>query len=375
MPSSRQRTRVLVLSEIPTPYRAPLYRRLASRDDLELEVLFCTPEQPDRPWDLAAALEGVPYAYLPGVSLRFGGRKNTFVYEINASILRELRRRRPDVLVIGGYAVFAEQVAIAYAQMTRTPYLLHSESTLLPVRSGSKRALKRVVVGRIVRGAAGGLAVGSNAAAYLSSYGLASARIRIFPNTVDVHAYARAADQARASAEAIRERRELPDRFWLFAGRLVEDKGILDLLEAIRLLGATAPPLLVAGTGPLGKELQEEPGVTLVGFQQQAELIELMALAELTVVPSRFEPWGVVVNEALASGSPVVATDQVGAAADLVVDGENGRLVPARNPAALAAALALPPPAAGRDVGRIMRWDYDFAVEQFLEAVALTRDG
>lgn len=364
-----------MLSEIPTPYRAPLYQRLAARDDIDLDVLFCSAEQPDRPWDLDSALEGVPHAYLPGVSVRFGGRKNTFVYEINASILRELRRRQPDVLVIGGYAVFAEQAAIAYAQATHTPYLLHSESTLLPSRSGIKLALKRVVVGRIVRGAAGGLAVGSNAAAYLMSYGLDNARIRIFPNTVDVHAYADAADAVRADAETIRTKRGLPDRFWLFAGRLVEDKGILDLLEAIRLLGATAPQLLVAGTGPLDTELQGMHGITLVGFQQQAELVELMALAELTVIPSRFEPWGVVVNEALAAGSPVIVTDQVGAAADLVVDGENGRIVPARDPASLAAALALPPPMGGRDVGRIMRWDYDFAVEQFVEAVGLARDG
>ena len=367
--------RILVLSEIPTPYRAPLYRRLASRDDLQLEVLFCSAEQPNRPWDIDGALDGVRHAYLPGVGLRFGGRQNTFVYEVNPTILRELRRRRPDVLVIGGYAVFAEQAAIAYAQLTRTPYLLHSESTLLPDRSALKRAVKRTVVGRIVRGAAGGLAVGSNAARYLASYGLDPSRIRIFPNTVDVHAYAAAADDARARADEIRTRRGLPERFWLFAGRLVEDKGVPDLMEALRLLGSNALPLLVAGVGPPEDEIASQPGISCVGFQGQSELIELMALAELTVIPSRFEPWGVVVNEALAAGSPVVVTDQVGAAADLVVDGENGRIVAARDPAALAAALAAPPPAGGRSTGGIMTWDYSFAEDQFVEAIALARHG
>ncbi|MDX6537407.1 MAG: hypothetical protein QOD37_1748, partial [Gaiellales bacterium] len=331
------------------------------REDIQVEVLFCSAEQPDRPWDIGDALHGVRHAYLPGFSPRFGGRKNTFVYEINPTILRELHRRRPDVLVIGGYAVFAEQAAIAYARLTRTPYLLHSESTLLADRSPLKRAVKRTVVGRIVRGAAGGLAVGSNAARYLTSYGLDSSRIRIFPNTVDVHAYAASGDNVRARASEIRRRRGLPERFWLFAGRLVEDKGLLELLEALRLLGANALPLLVAGVGPLEDAISKQPGIVPLGFQRQADLIELMALAELTVIPSRFEPWGVVVNEALAAGSPVVVTDQVGAAADLVVDGENGRIVAARDPAALATALALAPPAGGRSTGRIMSWDYDFA--------------
>ena len=217
--------------------------------------------------------------------------------------------------------------------------------------------------------------MGSNAATYLASYGLDRSRIRIFPNTVDVHAYAHEADEARSHDAKIRARRGLPERYWLFAGRLVEDKGLLDLVEALRLIGSEAPPLLVAGTGPLAAELSREPAVTCVGFQQQTELIELMALAEQTVIPSRFEPWGVVVNEALAAGSPVVVTDQVGAAADLVIDGENGRVVPANDPAALATALSLLPPTGGRTVGRIMRWDYDFAVDQFVEAVALARRG
>jgi glycosyltransferase involved in cell wall biosynthesis len=370
---SNDPTRIVVLSEIPTPYRAPLYRRLAERPDIELDVLFCSREQPDRPWALDGALEGVRHTYLPGFGVRFGGRRNTFVYEVNATVVREIRRLRPDVLVIGGYAVFAEQAAIAYAQATGTPYLLHSESTNLTERATWKRAVKHAVVGRIVGNAAAGLAVGSNAAAYLASYGLETSRIRIFPNTVDVHAYARAADTARADGPALRKRRSLPERYWFFAGRLVEDKGLTDLVEAVRILDGEAPPLYVAGTGPLAGDLEHEPGVEILGFQQQAELIELMALAEATIVPSRFEPWGVVVNEALAAGSPLIVTDQVGAAADLVVDGENGRIVPARDPVALAEALRLPPPGGGRDVGRIMQWDYDFAVDQFVEAVAIAR--
>jgi len=368
-------THVVVLSEIPTPYRLPLYRRLAAQPELRLEVLFCSARQPNRPWQLDAELAGVPHAVLPGFGLRTGGRRNTFVYEVNPTILRELHRRRPDVLVIGGYAVFAEQAAIAYARLLGIPYLLHNESQFLKPRSAVKRALKRALLPPVVGGAAAGLAVGSAAARYLEHYGVARDRIRFFPNTIDVPVYRELGEQARARAVEIRGALDVPERYWLFAGRLVEEKGIPDLVNGLRLLGTSAPPLLVAGEGPLARDLRDVPGVRLLGFQQRDALVELMALAELTVVPSRVEPWGVVVNESLAAGCPVIVTDAVGAAEDLVVDGSNGRVVRTGDARALAAALTAPIPPDARARGPIDDWDYDFAVSQFLEAVGLAVRG
>lgn len=356
-------TRVVVLSEIPTPYRLPLYEILAARPELELDVLFCSRAQPDRPWNLDAELANVPHRFLPGAGLRFGGRRNTFVYEVNPTVVRELSRRKPDVLVIGGYAVFAEQAAIAYARARRVPYVLHTESQLLQQRSAMKRTLKRVVLPQVVGNAAAGLAVGSAAARYLEHYGLPHDRIRIFPNTIDVTRY-------RSAAEKAREHDGSGERYWLYAGRLVEDKGLPELIAALRSLGER-PPLLVAGEGPLAAELSAVPGVRMLGFRSTDELIELMARAELTIVPSRNEPWGVVVNEALAAGSPVVVGDKVGAAEDLVVDGMNGRVFASGDADALARELSQPIPTGARDRGPIDSWDYTFGVAQFLEAIEI----
>ena len=356
-------TRVVVLSEIPTPYRLPLYEMLAARPELELEVMFCSREQPDRPWNLDDQLARMPHRFLPGAGLHFGGRRNTFVYEVNPTILSELSRSRPDVLVIGGYAVFAEQAAIAYARMRRVPYVLHTESQLLRQRSAVKRRLKRALLPPVVGNAAAGLAVGSAAVRYLEHYGLARDRIRIFPNTIDVVRY-------RATAEKARAHHSSRERYWLYAGRLVEDKGLPELIAALRSLGEH-PPLLVAGEGPLANELARVSGVRMLGFRSTEELIELMARAELTIVPSRTEPWGVVVNEALAAGSPVIVGDKVGAAEDLVVDGVNGRVFASGDASALARTLSQPPPTGARDRGPIDSWDYAFGVAQFLEAIEI----
>jgi len=367
--------RVLVLSEIPTPYRLPLYARLAALPEIELDLVFCSADEPDRPWDLSSALDAIPHRVLSGVSIPVRTRRNTFVYEVNPAILGLLTRTRYDVVVVGGYAVFAEQVAIAVSRARRIPYLLHSESTLLNQRAAWLRAGKRALLRPVIAGAAAGLAVGSEAARYLEHYGLAASRIRIVPNTIDVAVYGRAADAARLRADDLRRELDLPPEFALFAGRLVGVKGIEDLLAALELLGDNAPLLVVAGEGPLESDVAVAPNVRRLGFVQQAQLIELFALATWTVVPSRFEPWGVVVNEALACGCPVIATDAVGAAHDLVVNGVNGWVVPPHDPRALAARLAGPRLTGDASRGRIQHWTYDFAVSQFLEAIQLALHG
>jgi glycosyltransferase involved in cell wall biosynthesis len=189
-----------------------------------------------------------------------------------------------------------------------------------------------------------------------------------------VDSYRALAEAARARSREIRVRRKLPERFVLFAGRLVEAKGLTDLLAARDLLGDEAPPLVVAGTGPLRRLVHDQPGVHAVGFQDREALIELYALADWCAVPSRDEPWGVIVNEALACGCPVIATDAVGAALDLVRNGVDGRIVPSGDVAKLAEALAAEPPSSDVSRGPISEWTYEFGVEQFLEAVSLALD-
>jgi glycosyltransferase involved in cell wall biosynthesis len=364
-----KKPRVLVLSEIPTPYRLPLYREIAEQGEVELQIVFCAESQPDRPWSIDDALGGVPHRMLRGFPITRRSRENTFVYELNPSVVPLLLRGGFDLLVIGGYAVFAEQVAIAYARVVRRPYLLHVESHLGKPRNSTLARVKSIVLPHVIGAAAGGLAVGSAAKRYLETYGLAADRIHILPNTIDVASYSRAAEDARARADKIRTAHDLPDQYLLFVGRLVEAKGISHLLDAHASLGPDAPPLLVAGEGPLRDVVEAAPNVRLLGFQDTPRLIELYALASSLVVPSRDEPWGVVVNEALACGTPVIASDAVGAAEDLIRDGIDGRVFEAGDIRALSAALA---ETLGRvDVARspIGGWTYEFGVNQFHAAV------
>jgi glycosyltransferase involved in cell wall biosynthesis len=137
-------------------------------------------------------------------------------------------------------------------------------------------------------------------------------------NTCDVPLFAEVADQRRDA---------LPPRQFLFVGRLVEDKAV-DILaagyESYRDQVDDPWPLLVAGAGPQATLLEGIPGVEMLGFVQPDDLPKVFATAGCLVLPSRFEPWAVVVHEATVAGLPVVCSQACGAAARLVLDGYNG---------------------------------------------------
>jgi glycosyltransferase involved in cell wall biosynthesis len=170
---------------------------------------------------------------------------------------------------------------------------------------------------------------------------------------------------------------DLPGRFILYVGRLVERKGILDLVAAHAALPSAAPPLVVVGDGPLAAALVGRQRVRALGFVEPSELPRIYGVAELAVVPSHDEPWGVAVSEALAAGVPVVVSDAVGAAVDLVQSGLNGLTYPATDITALTAALSsgLATLRAPISAGLIEQWDYEFATDQFVQAIAIAMSG
>jgi glycosyltransferase involved in cell wall biosynthesis len=133
-----------------------------------------------------------------------------------------------------------------------------------------------------------------------------------------------------------------PRNSFLFTGRLVDTKGVDDLATAYRLYRERSEdpwPLVAAGIGPMEQELAAIDDVKLLGFVSPKDLPGVMAEAGCLILPSRFEPWGVVVQEAAASGQAVICTTACGAASRLVLDGYNGRVVAPDRPDHIAAAM------------------------------------
>jgi glycosyltransferase involved in cell wall biosynthesis len=178
---------------------------------------------------------------------------------------------------------------------------------------------------------------GKSSIDYLRNYGVHQDRIFVAPNAVDTLFFAQRAELIRKNATMHREALDLPSRFFLFVGRLVQGKGVLDLLNAYEAL----PPeirkeigLVFAGDGAARPALQQRaasvgPGrIHLAGFAQKEDLASYYALAEVLVLPTYTDPWGLVVNEAMACGLPVIASNAAGCVADLIENGWNGLVIP-----------------------------------------------
>jgi glycosyltransferase involved in cell wall biosynthesis len=237
----------------------------------------------------------------------------------------ELDDFNPDIVLLGGWNQPAFWTGLRWARRHGRTVVLWVESTLYDERSGSLvlERLKR----RAVSAASAFLVPGRAALEYVESLGVSPERIFVAPNAVDLSIF---------TVDANRETRE--QCTFLYVGRLAAEKGIDVLLDAF----ADVPGrLLIAGSGPQEAELRARTNgrVTFLGHMPREELPELYKSADCFVLPSRSEPWGMVLKEAAAAGLPLVATEAAGAAHDLIEDGVNGYRVAVDDADALADAL------------------------------------
>ena len=372
--------KVVAVFPEPAPYRAPLFDRIAARDDLDLLVLYAARTVARRTWDVPFAH---PHAILSGVRVPRLARILRHDYPVTPGVWRALAQSRPDCVVVSGWSTFASQAAIVWCRRRHVPYVLVVESHDRDPRPGWRRRVKGAVVPRLVQGAAGVLVTGSLARESMISRGADPARVGLFANTVDVEALARLADDLADDRRSVRASFGVrpDDVVVLCAARLAPEKGIDVLVDAVATLGDRRVLLLLAGEGEERATLERRArrsGVRLLapGSLADRRLTEAYVAADVFALLSRHEPWGVVVNEAAACGLPLVLSDRVGAAWDLLQPGRNGRRVPPDDP--MSAAEALRPflastqerkRAGGESRKIVAGWGYERSVRDFVEAV------
>jgi 1,2-diacylglycerol 3-alpha-glucosyltransferase len=334
--------RLVILTEIIAPYRIPVFNALAAREEVDLHVIFLAETDPGlRQWEIYYDEIRFSYEVLKSYRRRVGG----FNVLLTSGVKAALQEAHPQMIVGGGYNYLAMWQAKRWARRSDVPFLLWSESNTADVRRNFPwvEMAKR----RFIQSCRGYIVPGRSAAAYLQTFDVASDRVFVAPNAVDTERFAHGAAQARQHPE-LRQGLGLPPRYLLYVGRFVRAKGVLDLLAAYATLpeGTRREVGLVLAGG--GDELDElvrrsraiQPGVVVFpGFLQRDQLPALYAFAEALVFPTHSDPWGLVVNEAIACGLPVIASDVAGCVADLVHDGENGRVVGAGDIRGLASAM------------------------------------
>jgi glycosyltransferase involved in cell wall biosynthesis len=337
------RSKLLILTEIIAPYRIPVFNALASRTDIDLRVIFLAEtDETQRQWHVYKGEIKFSYQVLPSWRRRLG----KYHCLLNWGMRTALRQFSPDVIVCGGYNYVASWITLGWARRRRIPLFLWVESTAKDRRGGHTlvESLKTWFMGRCQ----GFVVPGKSSFQYLQNYGMNAETIFTAPNAVDTDFFAYTAEAVRRDAVSYRQKLNLPPHFFLFAGRLISGKGVFDLLEAYMSQTAELRSqwgLVFVGNGEALSELQRRASdittgsVQFAGFAQRELLAVYYGLADVFLFPTHTDPWGLVVNEAMACKLPVIISDAAGCAEDLVQDGWNGCRFTSRDISRLAALM------------------------------------
>lgn len=363
--------RVAFVTEFCPPYRTAFYETFDDRFDAK--VFFCDTREK---WQ---SFGDFTYEVMGGVRLRPR-------YNVAYPLFWKLFRYGPDVIVGSPVEGFGGQAAYLYAKLTRTPFVLWTGEWHLPLTTF--RTVTFPVIRRIYRGSDAIVVYGPHVEHYLTDLGVSPERIHVAWNTVDVEKFS---NPDASDSAAVRAQFGVPAdaKVVLYVGRLVEEKGIEYLLDGFERFQETTDDechLLVVGEGDRRSTLEGRVGgrsdVTFTGRLDNDALPDVYVASDVFVLPSITtdvfkEPWGLVVNEAMAAGLPIVATSSVGAAnAGLVQDGENGFVVPERNERAIADRLhrILDDESVARQMGERSReiigeFDHEHMVDGFERAI------
>jgi glycosyltransferase involved in cell wall biosynthesis len=367
-----RRYRVLAIATHPAQYQAPLFRRMAMRADLDLHVAYCTlrgAEAAHDPefgvtvkWDIPL-LDGYAWTHVPNK----GSGAESFFGLRNSAIWKIIREGKFDaVLCYVGYVRASFWIACLAAKLSRVAFLFGADATTLAPLDGRmwKRRIKRLFWPFLFRIADQVIVPSSGSVALMRSLGLPEERITMTPYVVDNDWWL--AESARVERAAVRDSwgASPEDTIILFCAKLQPWKRPLDLLRAFAKANLPNALLAFAGEGPLRQQLEAEAallGVTsrirFLGFVNQTQLPGIYTAADLMVLPSSYDAFGVVVNEAMLCGCSVAVSDRVGAACDLVAHGRTGFVFPCGNVEALAEILrqASAEPARLSEMGRAAR--------------------
>jgi glycosyltransferase involved in cell wall biosynthesis len=339
--------RVALVTNIPRPYRVPLFEALDRRITSEggaLKVFFYSDSRKHaRRQGIGEPAGSYASKTVAGLDISVGFER---VISIPWKLWPRLGAYHPDVVVSGAFGL-PGYMAWLYSRAAIIPYVQWSGAT--PDRQGQGGPLARHTQGFLARRAEASVSYGTAARNYLVGLGVPPACVVTGVNAVDVTLFKRRAEAARAEAASLKTNRHLTGINLLYVGSLVPRKGHSNLLEALaRLTGANGQfHLHLIGTGPLENELRAQVGILELvpwvhfwGAMPPERVALFYALADVFVFPSLYDPWGLVLNEAMACGLPVIASPLAGATCDLVEDGVNGFAVDPRDVPALTRAIA-----------------------------------
>ena len=393
--------KIAVLTSHPIQYQAPFFEKLANRPEIDLMVYFCWDFGVKEStydsgfgrkikWDIPL-LDGYRFKFLKNFSSNPGSGK--WYGEINPGIISEVWRGEYDAILIHGWNCLTKWLAFLVSFLSKTPVFLRGDnpSNQESLKSSFKIKIKKLILGNLFKNISIFLYVGEENKKFFKYYGVSENKLIFCPHAIDNERFLKEAEKIKPNKNEFKKEIGLnkDQTVILFTGKLIEKKHPFDLLKAYQRAAnnSSKVALVFVGDGALRPELEKYAkehnlkNVHFVGFKNQTELPKYYTLADIFILPSGLgETWGLVVNEAMCFGLPIIVSDLVGCGPDLVKYGENGYIFPVRDIKKLTEYLLdlIQNPQKRKKFGKksfeiIQNYSYEKGIEGILKAFSLLR--
>lgn len=352
---------IAIVAPTPFHYHVPFYQKIANVPEVNLMVYYCSDEtvrgaEIEKMYLSKGVmakkediLTGYKHKFLKNYSLRPSFMNWPFGL-VNFGIINELRQNRYDAVIIQSWTNFTWWLIALVCFFYKIPLVFMTDSNILGERLKSKVKLqfKQIVLGQFLfKYASGFLTSGTANEEFYRHYSVPEKKIVRMPFSWGYESFLKEAEKISFTKKEARTKMNIfsDDFVILYVGRFSEEKSPMLLLKAYQKISNSRKKLFLVGDGPLRKELENYvaseklTGVEFFGFQPKESLFNFYNTADVLVMPSKRETWGIVVNEAMCFGLPIIASDRVGVAVDLVKHDVNGFIFTSENSVELSRAL------------------------------------
>jgi len=340
---STKKYKIAIVNLTPFYYHMPLYKQLSESSDINLTVYYCSDlaVKDLKEQNLIGLFKGYNYKFLKNYSPFNKNLASAFAVA-NLGIYKEILKNHYDLVVLQAWDKFTFLLAFMVCVFAKTPIVFMTDTNCLAREGNSwiKKMFKKILLkGIIFKKADGFLTSGKANEEFYKKYGVEDSKMTRFHYSFGYEWFLDKAKELNGKKQTIRKKFGIneSDFVLLFVGRIVEGKNIFNLLQGYNNVENPNKKLFIVGSGNLTDAVQsyikklDIKGVKMVGFKPREQLCDFYAMADAFILPSEKETWGIVVNEAMCFGLPIIVSDKVGAGPDLVQDGYNGFIFPAQD--------------------------------------------
>ncbi len=328
--------KLAIVTTHPIQYNVPWLVRLAERG-IAIKV-FYTYEQSskgkvydkgfgkDIKWDIPL-LEGYDYEFVPNTSKKPG--LESFLGIINPDLISSIEAWEPECLLVIGWNYYSHLQCMRYFHK-RIPLYFRGDSVLLHEKTGLRKLARRIFLTWVYRHVDYAFYVGSNNKSYYLRHGLKPSQLVFSPQAIDIGRFSQPAETYKLLAQRWKQELGIPAGHLtiLFAGKMTKVKNPFFLIDLAKACSHLPVSFILVGDGQLKDEVVRaasgQPNIYFKDFQNQSVMPAVYRMGDVYLMPSLSETWGMGINEAMACGIPVMASEQVGCAADLVLENKTG---------------------------------------------------